>query len=245
MAVGTAIALGSAVLGAGTGIAGAISQGKQARNYQKQIENYQRQPLVNPYADLQVSTLGADRQREDLARTMTTYGNLAAMSGTRGIASLLPNLTQTQNDQTAKIAANLDEQQKQIDQLKAQGEMQIQGMTEQRENNDLLGLGQAYQTARAQQQQSINQIAQSVGTLGYAAANGMFNGTTSNNGSSLNSLDTGTRAQLQVTDINKRPSFITTNNGSVVFNPNPFINYDWLNSQVINTNPSQFLPRKQ
>ena len=176
MAVGTAIALGSAVIGAGTGIAGAISQGKQAKNYQKQMENYQRQKLVNPYADLQVSTLGADRQREDLARTMTTYGNLAAMSGTRGIASLLPNLTQTQNDQTAKIAANLDEQQKQIDQLIAQGNMQIQGMTEQRENNDLQGLGQAYQTARAQQQQGINQIAQSVGTLGYAAANGLFNG---------------------------------------------------------------------
>ena len=185
MAVGTAIALGSAVLGAGTGIAGAISQGKQARNYQKQIENYQRQKLVNPYADLQVSTLGADRQREDLARTMTTYGNLAAMSGTRGIASLLPNLTQTQNDQTAKIAANLDEQQKQIDQLKAQGEMQVQGMTEQRENNDLLGLGQAYQTARAQQQQGINQIAQSVGMLGYAAANGLFDKKKKDNRSSL------------------------------------------------------------
>ena len=64
-------------------------------------------------AGSQVSTLGADRQREDLNRTMTTYGNLASLSGTRGIASLLPNLTQTQNDQTAKIAANLDEQEKQ------------------------------------------------------------------------------------------------------------------------------------
>ena len=176
MAAATTIIAGSAAaLSAGTGIAGAISQGKQAKNYQKQIENYERQTLVNPYADLQVSTLGADRQREDLNRTMTTYGNLASLSGTRGIASLLPNLTQTQNDQTAKITANLDEQQKQIDQLKAQGEMQIQGMTEQRENNDLLGLGQAYQTARAQQQQGINQIAQSVGALGYAAANGLFN----------------------------------------------------------------------
>ena len=171
----TAIIAGSAAaLSAGTGLAGAISQGKQAKNYQKQIENYERQKLVNPYADLQVSTLGADRQREDLNRTMTTYGNLASLSGTRGIASLLPNLTQTQNDQTAKIAANLDEQQKQIDQLKAQGEMQIQGMTEQRENNDLLGLGQAYQTSKANQAQSMGMIAQGLGTLGYAAANGVF-----------------------------------------------------------------------
>ena len=224
MAVGTAIALGSAVIGAGTGIAGAISKGKQAKNYQKQIENYQRQTLVNPYADLQVSTLGADRQREDLARTMTTYGNLAAMSGTRGIASLLPNLTQTQNDQTAKIAANLDEQQKQIDQLKAQGEMQIQGMTEQRENNDLQGLGQAYQTARAQQQQGINQIAQSVGTLGYAAANGMFNGMPQTNldpngFKSMTVLPGATVERIQTNPL--QTSLNTKNSG--VLNVNPFM----------------------
>lgn len=231
MAVGTAIALGSAVLGAGTGIAGAISQGKQAKNYQKQIENYKRQTLVNPYADLQVSTLGADRQREDLARTMTTYGNLAAMSGTRGIASLLPNLTQTQNDQTAKIAANLDEQQKQIDQLKAQGEMQVQGMTEQRENNDLLGLGQAYQTARAQQQQGINQIAQGVGTLGYAAANGLFNGMPQTNldpngFKSMTVLPGATVERIQTNPL--QTSLNTKNNG--VLNVNPFmqsIYRDW------------------
>ena len=227
MAVGTAIALGSAV----TGIAGAISQGKQAKNYQKQTENYQRQTLVNPYADLQVSTLGADRQREDLARTMTTYGNLAAMSGTRGIASLLPNLTQTQNDQTAKIAANLDEQQRQIDQLKAQGEMQVQEMTEQRENNDLLGLGQAYQTSIAQQQQGVNQIAQSVGTLGYAAANGVFNGTTSNNGSSLNSLN---KIQIPDLSIPQSKMIINPNGNSLIMDyltgrvspqVNPFMQY--------------------
>ena len=47
-------------------------------------------------------------------------------------------------------------------------------MTEQRENNDLLGLGQAYQTAGANQAQSMGMIAQGLGTLGYAAANGVF-----------------------------------------------------------------------
>ena len=227
----TAIALGSAALSAGTGLAGYLSQGKQARKYQKQIENYERQKLVNPYAGLQVSTLGADRQREDLNRTMTTYGNLASLSGTRGIASLLPNLTQTQNDQTAKIAANLDEQQKQIDQLKAQGEMQVQGMTEQRENNDLLGLGQAYQTASAQQQQGVNQIAQSVGTLGYAAANGLFNGTTGNNGSSLNSLN---KIQIPDLSIPQSKMIINPNGNSLIMDyltgrvspqVNPFIQY--------------------
>ena len=170
----TAIALGSAALSAGTGLAGYLSQGKQARKYQKQIENYERQKLVNQFAGLQVSTLGADRQREDLNRTMTTYGNLASLSGTRGIASLLPNLTQTQNDQTAKITANLDEQEKQRQQLIAQGDAQVQAMQENREFNDLQGLGAAYQASRANQSQSMGMIAQGLGTLGYAAANGVF-----------------------------------------------------------------------
>ena len=188
VATTTAIALGSAALSAGTGLAGYLSQGKQARKYQEQIQNYERQKLVNPFAGLQVSTLGADRQREDLNRTMTTYGNLASLSGTKGIASLLPNLTQTQNDQTAKIAANLDEQEKQRQQLIAQGDAQVQAMTENREQNDLLGLGNALQTARANQAQSMGMIAQGLGTLGYAAANGVFGGKSTNPNGQGNSV---------------------------------------------------------
>ena len=184
----TAIAAGSAALSAGTGLAGYLSQGKQARKYQEQIQNYERQKLVNPFAGLQVSTLGADRQREDLNRTMTTYGNLASLSGTRGIASLLPNLTQTQNDQTAKIAANLDEQEKQRQQLIAQGDAQVQAMTENREFNDLQGLGNALQTSRANQAQSMGMIAQGLGTLGYAAANGVFGGKSTNPNGQGNSV---------------------------------------------------------
>ena len=227
----TAIALGSAALSAGTGLAGYLSQGKQARNYQKQIENYERQKLVNPFAGLQVSTLGADRQREDLNRTMTTYGNLASLSGTRGIASLLPNLTQTQNDQTAKIAANLDEQEKQRQQLIAQGDAQVQAMTENREQNDLLGLGNALQTARANQSQSMGMIAQGLGTLGYAAANGVFNGSGSTGGSSLNSL-----SELQIPNLSIPQSkmIINPNGNSLIMDyltgkvspqVNPFMQY--------------------
>ena len=231
VATTTAIALGAAGLSAGTGIAGAISQGKQAKNYQKQIENYQRQKLVNPFAGLQVSTLGADRQREDLNRTMTTYGNLASLSGTRGIASLLPNLTQTQNDQTAKIAANLDEQEKQRQQLIAQGDAQVQSMQENREFNDLQGLGTAYQASKANQAQSMGMIAQGLGTLGYAAANGVFNGKTSNNAGSLNSLS---EIQIPNLSIPQSKMIINPNGNSLIMDyltgkvspqVNPFMQY--------------------
>ena len=244
MAVTTtaAIAAGSAALSAGTGLAGYLSQGKQARKYQEQIENYERQKLVNPFAGLQVSTLGADRQREDLNRTMTTYGNLASLSGTRGIASLLPNLTQTQNDQTAKIAANLDEQEKQRQQLIAQGDAQVQAMQENREQNDLLGLGQAYQTSKANQAQSMGMIAQGLGTLGYAAANGVFDGSGSTGGSGIGNI-VDTPAQISrvpaMSTVQNNPTLNGNslqqfnrlsqfNNG--VFQPNPFmqsIYRDW------------------
>ena len=235
MAAATAIALGSAILGTGMNVAGAISQGKQAKNYAKQIQNYPRQKLVNPANNLQASTLGADRQREDLARAMTTYGNLAALSGTRGIASLLPSLTQSQNDQSAKIAANLDEQQKQIDQLKAQGDMQVQGMMEQRQNNDLLGLGQAYQTATTNQQNNWNQVAQGVGTLGYAAASGMFDGLFKkdydpNGFKSMTVLPGATVERIQTNPL--QTSLNTKNNG--VVNINPFMQSIYRNWQLNN-----------
>ena len=101
---------------------------------------------------------------------------------------MLPNLTQTQNDQTAKIAANLDEQEKQRQQLIAQGDAQVQAMQENREQNDLLGLGQAYQTAKANQAQAMGMIAQGLGTSGYAAANGVFNGSGSTGVSGIGNI---------------------------------------------------------
>ena len=223
------------------GLSEYISQGKQAKKYQKLIENYERQKLVNPYAGLQVSTLGADRQIEDLNRTMTTYGNLASLSGTRGIASLLPNLTQTQNDQTAKIAANLDEQEKQRQQLIAQGDAQVQAMQENREQNDLLGLGQAYQTSKANQAQYMGMIAQGLGTLGSVATNGGFDkkkkddGGGSSGGSGIGNI-VYTPAQISrvpaISTVQNNPTMNVNslqqfnrlsqfNNG--VFQPNPFL----------------------
>ncbi|MDY3443412.1 hypothetical protein PG616_00940 [Riemerella anatipestifer] len=161
---------------AGTSIISAIGAGKRAKNIQQQIDNYKRQELTNPFEGLQVSTLGADRQREDLARTMSTYANLAAMGGSRAIVGLAPNLLAQQSQQEAQIMANLDEQEKQRQQLVANGAMQIQGMQEQRENNDLIGLGNALNTARQEQTNAWNQFGQTAMGLGMAASSGMFDG---------------------------------------------------------------------
>ena len=171
-----AVAAGGGIISAGVSIFGAISAGKRAKELQKQIDEYQRQELVNPYEGLQVSTLGADRQREDLARTMATYGNLASMGGSRAIGMLAPQLIQQQNQQEAQIMANLDEQEKQRQQLIAQGNGMVQGMVEQRENNDLLGLGNSLNVANQERANNINQLATTAMSTGMAAAGGLGKG---------------------------------------------------------------------
>lgn len=175
-----AIPLIGLAVSAGMGGLQMAQANKAKKEAQKNIDNFKRQDLTNPANGMQVSTLGADRQREDLARTMATYANLASMGGTRGIAALAPSLISQQNTQEAQIAANLDEQQKQIDQLKANGQMQIQNMQEQRDNADLAGLGTQLDLANAQAVQAKNSF-----------VGGLVNGVTNVASAGLNSMANG------------------------------------------------------
>ena len=163
-----------AAITGGIGIAQAIGAGKEAKRAKEAIDNYQRQTLTNPYSGMQVSTLGADRMREDLARTVATMTEQAALGGIKGVASLAPNIVQQQNAQEAQIAANLDEQEKQRQQMIAQGNAMVQQMTEQRENNDLLGLGQQLSVAQQNQANGFNTLAQAGAGAMAAGAAGIF-----------------------------------------------------------------------
>lgn len=171
-----AAAVPAAITGV-TGIAQAIGAGKEAKRAKEAIDNYQRQTLTNPYSGLQVSTLGADRMREDLARTVATMTEQAALGGIKGVASLAPNIIQQQNAQEAQIAANLDEQEKQRQQMIAQGNAMVQQMTEQRENNDLLGLGQQLSVAQQNKANGFNTVAQAGAGAMAAGASGLFSKT--------------------------------------------------------------------
>lgn len=157
-------------LTAGTGIFQAIGAGKRAREAQKAIEEYDRQELTNPYANLQVSTAGADLQRADIARSVSTFADNAALGGSRAVLGLLPNVLQQQIGQEQKIAADLDQQYIQNTQLAAQGAGMVQQMQERREEGDLAGYGQALQTARQERANGLNMIGQAgLGVAGAAA----------------------------------------------------------------------------
>lgn len=133
------------MIGMGIAAVGAIAQGVmgavQASKAKKAIDNYRRQELTNIADGLSVSTLGADLAREEMARVAATSVNMLQQTGSRGAAGV-GQVTRAVGNQSLKIGANLDEQQKAIDLIRANDEKRIQTAMEARENADLAGLGQ-------------------------------------------------------------------------------------------------------
>lgn len=178
-----AAAVVGGVVGIGSGLAQSIGADRQAKRIREQIDNYQRQTLQNQFNTLQVSTMGADLQREDLARSMATNANFLSMGGSRGLVGGLPNLMAQQVAAEQQIAANLDQQYIQNQNMKAQGNAMVQQMQEQRERDDLLGLGNELNNARQERTSGINTMVQSGLGLANAAASGVFSGDSGNNSS--------------------------------------------------------------
>jgi hypothetical protein len=157
-------------MGAMTAIAGvgvlasgiqAIQGAKQRRDAQQELENYQRQELANVAEGLQVSTLGADLQREEQARLAATQVGALQGAGVRGLVGGLGRVEAGNQMVNRQIAADLDAQQKQIDQMMAQDKANIRGMQEQREASDIAGLSSQYNAGNAMLWQGIGGIAQS------------------------------------------------------------------------------------
>lgn len=166
-----AVPLITTAISAGVSIYQTSQANKRAKEAQKAIDNYQRQDLTNPYENVQISTEGADRQREDLSRAISTFANQAAMGGSRSILGLAPSMLSNYVNQEAQIMANLDEQEKQRQQLIARGNEMVQNMREAREIADLSGLGTALNTANHERINGINNLV----NTGISAANYLGN----------------------------------------------------------------------
>lgn len=166
-ALPVAIPLISTAVSMGTSVLQTSAANRAAKKAQEDIDNYQRQDIVNPNLGLQVSTLGADRQREDINRSIATMANQAAMGGSRSILGIAPNLLNAQMQQEQQIAGTLDEQEARRQAAVAQGEGIAMQMTEARENADLAGLGNQLNVSRQERANGINNMIQT----GFGAAN--------------------------------------------------------------------------
>lgn len=139
----------------------AISGAKQRRDARQALENYQRQELSNVAEGLQVSTLGADLQREEQARLAASQVGALQGAGVRGLVGGLGRVEAGNQMVNREIGANLDAQQKQIDQMYAQDQANIRGMQEQREVGDISALSSQYNAGNAMMWQGIGGISQS------------------------------------------------------------------------------------
>lgn len=137
------------------GIAGAV----QASKARKALENFQRQELKNITEGMRVSTLGAELQTQEAQRRFATSVDALRSGGVRGVVGGLGQQEQLQQSQQQQIAAGLDQQQRQIEMMRAQDEARIQGMQEQRETFDIGRLAGQQAAGRAQLSSAIGDIA--------------------------------------------------------------------------------------
>lgn len=144
MAAGTAVALGGLVLSGYQTVKG-IQQSKKAENARK---NFNRQDLYNTKENIPISTTGSGLLREENARASASALDVARGAGSRGIFGLVPTVQAQTNLANEKARAYLDDQIQNRDYAIANDNVRIQQMQEARDNQELAGIGQLYQTGQ-------------------------------------------------------------------------------------------------
>jgi hypothetical protein len=137
----------TAGLGAGLSIYSAIKAGSDKKKARKALENLQTPELVNAFKDQQVSTLGSDLRKQESGRTAASSIDALRGAGARGIIGGIGAVQDNNNRVNAEIGANLDEQQKNIDANKAQDDVNIRGIKENRYQSDVAGLSSQINSA--------------------------------------------------------------------------------------------------
>jgi hypothetical protein len=164
-----------AATGALTAVTGAISMFSEAKNKKKiakEIRNMKEAPLTNIADGMQVSTLGADLKKEKQAQLSATQTSALQDGGSRALIGGIGRVSQASQDVNDSIAANLDEQQNNITNVRAQDEQRIQQTKEQRQANKIAALSSQYNAASQNQALGMKNIAQGAGMAGNAFANG-------------------------------------------------------------------------
>lgn len=165
MGIATAVTGGLSV---GMGIYNTIQGAKQANDAKDALNAYERQKLENVAEGLQVSTLGSDLQREEQSRLASSQVGALRESGTRGLIGGLGRVEAGNQRLNQQIGADLDMQQKQIDQMRAEDEARIRAMQENREIQDVSALSSQYNAGQQTQASGISQAIQGTSMIGNA-----------------------------------------------------------------------------
>lgn len=145
----------TAGLGAGLSIYQAIKAGSDKKKAKKALEALPVPELTNAFKNQQVSTLGADSMKQEAGRNTASSIDALRGGGTRAIIGGIGQVQANNNKVNADIAANLDEQQKNINMNVAQDDVNIRGLKENRYNNDVSALSSQINTAQDAKMQGI------------------------------------------------------------------------------------------
>lgn len=161
LATGTAIAVG---LTAAAGAAKAIDGGVRASKAKRALEKFQRQELKNITEGMRVSTLGAELQTQEAQRRFATSVDALRSGGVRGVVGGLGQQEMLQQSQQQRIAAGLDQQQRQIEMMRAQDEARIRLAQEERDAFDYQQLAGERAAGRQAMMSGIQDVAGAIGT---------------------------------------------------------------------------------
>ena len=203
------VAVGVAGVSVVSGIIASSKAKKEKKRIAREIANQKRPELQNIAEGLQVSTRGTDLQREEVSRNSATSLDSLADAGTRALGVGVGRVAQANADSNSQIGANLDEQQKNIDMIRAQDNGAIRGIKEQRSAADLAALSSQYNAANQAQQDANANIIQGLGTAGNAYANRDKTGKVRKEVKSVNSITPSGTVPLKVNNQITAPSMLS------------------------------------
>ena len=155
------VATTMAIIGGAASAFQAVKGAQEASAAKDALNNLKLPEWQNPYENAQVSTLGADLQRQESQRTASSNIEALQGAGVRGLVGGVGRVQGEQQQLDQQIAADLDRQQKELDQQKAQAYMQIKGVEEQRYRGDVAALSSQVNQGNQMMWAGITGVAQS------------------------------------------------------------------------------------
>lgn len=182
-----ALPLIMAGIGLGTSLFQTLSGNKQHKDAQRAYNSFERQDLNNSYENIAIPTTGTEIMREEAQRSMAMGVNALQGAGARGLG-MLPSLMAQNNQANRQTQAYTDKMILDRDYAIADDESRIRQMQENRDNQELAGIGQQMQTGRQDMWSGIQGMGNS---LMMGLSNTDFGGFTPK----VSSVNTGIQSQ--------------------------------------------------
>ncbi len=155
-------AITSAAIAVAGGAYQAITSAKQAKEAKDALNNLKLPEPKNIADGMKVSTLGSELQKEQASKRFNTEVDALRSGGIRGVIGGLSSASERQKEIDRQLMADLDIKQERINEIRAQDEARIQGVYENRYQNDVSALSSQYNAGQQGMMQGISGAAQGI-----------------------------------------------------------------------------------